>query len=91
MAILLTPSGTVKAIIPTNGVNFSGDELHRLVDGYLECLRLRDGRLMWFDDEGKVKGKPVNLVATLLALAVLQRGDVIVGNAVITTLAEAGE
>jgi len=72
-------------------VSFSANEIQKLVDGYLECVRLRDGRLMWFDEEGKLKGKPANLVATMLAPDVLPIGDVIVGNAVITTLAEAGE
>ncbi len=91
MATLITPSGKVEAITPRNGATFSADEMHELVDGYLECLRLRDGRIMWFDEEGKLKRKPPNMVATFIALDVLQRGDVIVGNAVITTLAEAGK
>lgn len=91
MATLITPTGNITTVTPTNGVSFSANEIHELVDGSLECVRLRDGRLMWVDEEGKVKGKPANLVATMLALDILQRGDVIVGNAVITTLAEAGE
>lgn len=91
MATLLTPSGKIEAITPNNGVSFWGDELYRLVGGYLECIRLPDGRIMWFDEEGKLKGKPPNMVATFMALDVLPIGDVIVGNVVITTLAEAGE
>ncbi|MGB8344715.1 MAG: DUF3846 domain-containing protein, partial [Ktedonobacteraceae bacterium] len=62
-----------------------------LVDGYLECVYLRDGRIMWINEEGKLQGLQPNMIATFLALKVLQRGDLIVGNAVITSLAEAGE
>jgi hypothetical protein len=91
MATLIHPSGKIEAIMPTNGNAFTANELHTLVDGYLECLALPDGRLMWLDEEGKLKGKLPNLVATFMALEVLQHGDVIVGDAVITTHAEAGE
>jgi drug/metabolite transporter superfamily protein YnfA len=91
MATLITASGKVEAITLRNGATFSADEIHELVGGYLECVRLRDGRIMWFDEEGKLKGKPPNMVATFIALDALARDDVIVGHAVITTLAEAGE
>lgn len=91
MAIRITPSGKIEAITPTNGTAFSASEIYEQVGGYLECLRLRDGRIMWFDEEGKLKGKPANMVATFLILDVLSRGDLIVGTAVLTSLAEAGE
>jgi hypothetical protein len=91
MATLIHPSGKIEAIMPTNGNAFTANEIHALVDGYLECLTLPDGRLMWLDEEGKLKEKVLNLVATFLALDVLQHGDTIVGTAVITTRAEAGE
>jgi hypothetical protein len=91
MATLIHASGKIEAITPNNGTVFSGTEIHTLVDGLLECLVLPDGRLMWIDEEGKLKGRLPNLVATFMALEVLQHGDVIVGDAVITTRAEAGE
>jgi len=91
MATLILPSGKIRAVTPKNGTVFTADELHTLVDGYLECIYLPDGRLIWIDEEGKLKGKQPNMVATFLALDVLQRGDLIVGDAVITSLAEAGE
>jgi len=91
MAILISPAGKMNKISPQNGTAFTADELHILVDGYLECVYLPDGRLMWIDEEGKLKGKQPNMVATFLALEVLQRGDLIVGPAVITTLRETGE
>jgi Domain of unknown function (DUF3846) len=91
MTTLITLSGKVEAITPRNGATFSADEIHELVGGYLECIRLRDERIIWFDEEGKLEGKPPNMVATFIALDGLQRGDVIVDNAVITTLTEVGE
>jgi hypothetical protein len=91
MAIRIVPSGAITTITPNNGTIFTANEIHTLVDGYLECLVLPDGRLMWIDEEGKLKRKLPNLVATFMALDVLQRGDVIVGDAVMTTRAEAGE
>jgi hypothetical protein len=91
MATLIHPSGKIEAITPTNGTPFTAHEIHTLVDGLLECLALPDGRLMWIDEEGKLKRKLTNVVATLMALDVLLHGDVIVGDAVITTRAEAGE
>ena len=91
MATCLSPSGEIRTISPQNGATFTADELHTLVEGYLECVYLHDGRIMWINEEGKLRGLPPNMAATFMALDVLQRGDVIVGNAVITTLAEAGE
>ena len=92
MATLITPSGKITAVTPKDGTtSFTANEIHAIVDASLVCVRLRDGRIMWIDEEGKLAGKQPNIVATFLALDVLQCGDVIVGNAVITTLAEAGE
>lgn len=91
MATLLSPAGEIRKIAPQNGAMFTADELHALVEGYLECVYLRDGRLMWINEEGKLRKLQPNMVATFMALDVLQRSDVIVGNAVITTLADVGD
>jgi hypothetical protein len=91
IATLITPSGKREAITPNNGVAFTSGELHALVDGFLECVCLSDGRILWFDEEGKLKGKQPNMVATDLSLDVLIPGDIIVGTAVLTTRIEAGE
>lgn len=91
MATFITPAGEIRKISPQNGTTFTADELHALVEGYLECVYLPDGRIMWINEEGKLQGLPLNMVATFLALDALQRGDVIVGNAVITSTVEVGE
>ncbi len=92
MALLIAPSGSVREIHPAHGVPcFTTGELHELVDGWLECIHLPDGRLMWINEEGKLRGLPSNPLATLLARSVLQPFDYIVGPAVVTTWQEAGE
>jgi hypothetical protein len=92
MALLITPNGSVSEIHPAYGAaSFTTSELHALVGGWLECVHLPDGRLMWVNEEGKLRGLPSNALATLLARAVLQPSDYIAGTAVVTTRQEAGE
>jgi len=91
MAILLTPDGKTHNISPKNGATFTADEIRELVGGWLECVRLRHGRLMWINDEGKLRKLPHNPLATILARSALSPGDSIVGPAVVMTLQEAGE
>jgi len=92
MALLMAPSGSVREIHPEYGAAcFTTSELHELVDGWLECVYLPDGRLMWINEEGKLRGLPSNPLATLLARSVLQPYDYIAGPAVVTTWQEAGE
>lgn len=46
------------------------NELHALqyaVDGYIETIGLRDGGVMIVDEEGMLKGKPYNALASLVA------------------------
>ncbi len=92
MAQLITPSGSVREIHPEYGAAcFTTSELHALVDGWLECVHLPDGRLMWINEEGKLRGMPSNPLATLLARSVLQPSNYVAGPAVVTTRQEAGE
>jgi len=92
MALLIAPSGSVREIHPEyEAASFTTSELHELVDGWLECVHLPDGRLMWINEEGKLRGLPSNPLATLLARSVLQPYDYIAGPAVVTTRQEAGE
>lgn len=51
--------------------------LQRAVDGYIETVGLRDGAVMIVDEEGRLKDKPYNLLASLVA------GTDIVGSALI--------
>jgi len=57
-----------------------------LEDGYLEAVTLPDGSILWCDEEGKLKGLPLNPIADAVAFqnAAIGRDDVIVGPVVIT-------
>lgn len=91
MALLITPDGRMRTVSPQNGTAFTAAEIQALVEGWLECVHLRDGRLMWVNEEGKLRRLPQNPLATMLARSVLYPGDVIVGPAVVMTRQEAGE
>jgi len=104
MATLIPAGGgEPRYIAPADGKAFRADELHALVGGYFEVLRSRwfiasaigeGGELLLFlNEDGKRLNLPVNGFATSIARAgrVLPPGDVIVGDVVLCTWAEAGE
>jgi hypothetical protein len=69
------------------------EEMQRLVGGYIEVIPERKlgkltGRLIVMDEEGKLKGKPVNRKATEKFRESLLPGDVLVGTVLV---AEKGE
>jgi hypothetical protein len=74
---------------PADGESFKLEELQTLVGGYIELARTRNGQPMFVDEEGKLKGKPHNQVATALYLH--GDHDPIVGDAVLGTPKEMGE
>jgi hypothetical protein len=82
MAAIITTNGEVKSIIPKNGTDFQLDELQSIVGGWIEIVNLRDGRLLCLDEEGKLKGKERNHVATDIYHQALPlcRKDFIVGD-----------
>ncbi len=85
MATLYRPDGTAKEYPPpTDGFSYSLAELKAAIGGgHLEFLGLGDGRLMVFDEEGKLKGFPINEAATLLAQPRLGPGDYLVGDVLV--------
>jgi hypothetical protein len=66
MATLYRTDGTMEVLQPWNGVNWSLEELQTIVGGYIELGGTVDGRFMVLDEEGKLKGKPLNVAATRL-------------------------
>jgi hypothetical protein len=71
-------------ILDTNGferqmTDTSLEAMQTAVGGYIEPVRLGDGRIMYVNEEGRLVGLPANEKATQLA------GQLIVGNAVILT------
>ena len=94
MATLLTPEGRSLTILPDNGKEFSLEEMYRHIGcECVECVHLPDGRDMWVDEDGKSNQalRPNELASKLLLLAGGIDRDFVVGNALLTTLAETGD
>lgn len=66
-AQILYPDGTSKEVQPANGRDFQLKELQDIVEGHIEIVPLKDGRIMVIDEEGKLKDYPRNAQATKLA------------------------
>lgn len=58
------------------------EALQHAVDGYIETIGLPDGAVMIVDEEGRLKNKPVNRIASIFA------GMLIVGTALIVGVDE---
>lgn len=82
MAQIIKSNGQVIETTPKNGTDFSLEELQTIVGGWIEIVNLRDGRLLCLDEEGKLKGKELNPVATDIYHQALPlcRKDFIVGD-----------
>lgn len=94
MAQLIKAYGTTgQTVLPADGTVFTLEELQKIVGGYIEALYLRDGRLMFVNEDGKRLGLPPNPLADIIAhqQTGIADNDFIVGNVVICTRAEAGE
>lgn len=68
---------------PKNGKTFEFDELKGIVDGYIEIVRLSDGRVIVIDLDGKSKNKAVNIPATNILRRDHFTTDYIVGTAIV--------
>ena len=68
---------------PKNGKTFELSELQGIVDGNFEVVRLRDGRMIIVDEDGKSKEKAVNIPATNILRRDHFATDYIVGTAIV--------
>jgi hypothetical protein len=89
MATLLTPDGSISEVT-ARGQSFTLDEMHSLLScSLIQAVFLRDGRIMWIDEEGKCKPHRINPSATdLLHQAGGMPDDYIAGAALITKRCE---
>lgn len=82
---LYSPDGTQKEIFPKNGSYYELEELQQLVGGNIELLYSTSSphRVMVIDEEGKLKGEPLNMEATHIAYSeqIITPLDYIVGKA----------
>lgn len=83
-AYLLTVEGNVTEIHPENEKTFALEEVQRLVDGYIEVVRLTSDQIMIVNEEGKFC-KKYNPIASGIADLhhALRNEDYISGDAVI--------
>ena len=68
---------------PKNGKTFALTEMQEIVGGYIEPIRLNDGRIIIVDEEGKSKDKAVNIPATNILRRDHYTTDYIVGTAIV--------
>ena len=68
---------------PKNGKTFALTEMQEIVGGYIEPIRLNGGRMIIVDEDGKSKGKAVNIPATNILRRDHYTTDYIVGTAIV--------
>ncbi len=75
MAKWLLTDGTSSDVFPTNGKDFTLEEMQALVadGGTIEMMGVGNGEMLIFDENGKNNGLPYNELATKL---VMSRSDI---------------
>lgn len=68
---------------PKNGTTFELEEMQEIVGGYIEVIRLNDGRVIIVDSQGKALNKAVNIPATNILRRDHFTTDYIVGTAIV--------
>ena len=68
---------------PKNGKTFALTEMQEIIGGYVEPIRLKDGRIIVIDEDGKSKDKAVNIPATNILRRDHFTTDYIVGTAIV--------
>lgn len=92
MALLIYPDGKLVKVDPENGKTFELDELYNLLD--CEMIQIieppsKKGAILVIDEEGKLKGKPLNGLATEMWQQHCEEGsgrsfDTVVGTVLLT-------
>ena len=70
----------VKEVQPKNGVKITLEEAQALVDGYVELVYLDDNNILLCDEEGLIKHKSINTLATIQANRLGWKGSYLVGS-----------
>jgi Domain of unknown function (DUF3846) len=82
MAQFIPIEGEPQEISPANGTDFTLGELQTLVGGIIEIVQLHHGQILVVNEEGLLKGLPLNTLASLVYLT--HGGNTyIVGNALL--------
>lgn len=72
--------GIIKEVQPKNGEKISLEEAQALVDGYVELIHLDGDNILLCDEEGLLKNKPINTLATIQARGLGWKGSYLVGS-----------
>lgn len=85
MAKLIKTSGESIEISPQDGNKFKLEEAQSLVGGYIQIIPIGDDEVMVLDEEGKLKAKNENRIATCMALdkKAIFAYDYIVGDVIV--------
>ena len=85
MAKILKVDGSVIDVEPENGLTYEWQQLHDIVGGYIEIVRLNNKEYMVVNEEGKLYNLPFNAMATsLYHKGILQaKDDCIVGDVLV--------
>lgn len=84
MAKLIKTNGEEIEISPKNGTDFSLEELHDYVDGYIEVVNLRsENNIMIVNEEGAINGMSVNLKASMIYSKAFNVNQPIYGDVVV--------
>lgn len=62
--VLAKCTGTLQPISPMNGECYTLLEMQHHVGGYIETVNVGNGKVLIVDEEGKLKGKLPNRIAT---------------------------
>lgn len=82
LSTVIFSDGATKNVEPSNGTDFSFEELRGFVGGYIEIVRLSKSQVMVVNEEGKIYNLPQNEKATMLVNIAGVR-DVVVGNVLV--------
>lgn len=82
-AKIVYPDKDSEDYTPKNGTTFELEELQEVVGGYIEIIRLNDGRVIVVNEEGLLQGLPVNIEATNILRRDHSTTQYIVGNAIV--------
>ena len=70
----------VKEVQSKNGVKVTLEEAQALVGGSVELVHLDDNNILLCDEEGLLKHKPINTLATIQAKGLGWNGSYLVGS-----------
>ena len=82
-AKIVYPDKDSEDYTPKNGTTFELEEMQKIVGGYIEIVRLNDGRIIIVNEDGLSLNLPVNIEATNILRRDHSTTQYIVGNAIV--------